>query len=54
MESDSDSESDILCKRRRVDPNLPKYYEYNSIQNQEGYFGGLMDMNTLDNSIEER
>ena len=48
QESDSDSENDLFWKRRRINDNLPKYYEYNSIQNQEGYFGGLLDVDSLE------
>ena len=43
-ESDSDSDTDFFRKKIRTDDNLPKYYEYNSIQNQEGFFGGLLDV----------
>ena len=49
-QSDTDSDNDIFWKRGRIDENLPKYYEHNSIQNQEGYFGGLLDIDSDNNS----
>ena len=54
QESESDSENDHFSKRRCIDQNLPKYYEGNSIQNQEGYFGGLMDINVEEEYNQER
>ena len=42
-ETDSESEFDIFKKRSRGDENLPKYIDGNSCQNQEGYFGHLLD-----------
>ena len=35
----SDSDSDMEIKKQRVDANLPKYYEFATMQNQEGMPG---------------
>ena len=43
--SDSESDSEILRKKMYHDPNLPKYYPDNSIQNQQGVVGLNGDFN---------
>ena len=53
-ESDSDNDFDIFKKRSRVDDDMPKFIEGNSCQNQEGYFGHLLDCTYNSSNDENR
>ena len=53
-EIDSESERDICRKKSRVFDDMPKYIEGNSCQNQEGFFGHLLDCSYSSSDNETR